>query len=72
MQRMLVLFEAAHQEQRALIGLGDYPVIDEAALLQSRLHSLLVRKHLENTVRERETAHGVLRSCFGLINHSRV
>lgn len=29
-----------------------YPVIDDAALLQSRLHSLLVREHLENAERQ--------------------
>lgn len=37
--------------------LADYPVIDEATLLQSRLHSLLIGKHLKDTGRQR------MRSC---------
>lgn len=33
--------------------LPGYPVVDEAALLQGRLHSLLVREQLEDAERER-------------------
>lgn len=36
-------------------GRHGYPVVDEAALLQGRLHSLLVREQLEDAERERES-----------------
>lgn len=38
--------------------LPGYPVVDEAALLQGRLHSLLVREQLEDAGRERGGVRG--------------
>lgn len=53
-----------------MTDIDDYPVVDQATLLQSRLHSLFIRKHLENTERQErdqslwQTIHYELQSHF--------